>query len=318
MAVPAPADATPEQTAEFVESLALEALGSERLWRSGSSAALADPGPQPHSAYVAAASVVSFADGVTGQQKEDLLNSTLLAQLAANHRFDREKDTLNWYEAYRTVLQGVGWRSEAASAIRAPLGRVAPLAGPVGPASRPIMPRPPIAADQPGVSTRLPGPVFTPVIATQPRFTASEAVLSVMRRADGERTAFVAESSLEALRRLPDRDRRVVIFETSSHSTGRGNFQIVSASCGSDQVLRMTIVAVFFATDESVPRVMSFTFGRGTQMSKAHDTMTLSPSDYSKVREQVIQQLGDQASAYIAEIPIEPSLAGRSNMGIGL
>jgi hypothetical protein len=187
----------------------------------------------------------------------------LLAQLAANHRFDREKDTLNWYEAYRTVLRGVGWRSEAALAIRAPLGRAATLTGPVSPASRPMMPRPPIAANQPGASARLPGFAFTPVVATQPRFTASEAVLSVMRRADGERTAFVAESSLEALRRLPDRDRRVVIFETSSHSTGRGNFQIVSASCGSDQVLRMTIVAVFFATDESVPRVMSFTFGAG-------------------------------------------------------
>jgi hypothetical protein len=166
-----------------------------------------------------------------------------------------------------------------------------------------MMPRPPIAADQPGASASLSGFAFTRVIAAQPRFTASEAVLSVMRRTDGERTAFAAESSLEALRRLPDRDRRVVIFETSSHSTGQGNFQIVSASCGRDQVLRMTIVAVFYATDESVPRVMSFTFGRGTQMCKAHDTMTLSPSDYGKVRQQVIQQLGDQASAYIAELP---------------
>jgi hypothetical protein len=301
MAVPAAADATLEQTPDFVESLALEALGSERLWRSGASAALADPGPQPHSAYVAAASVVSFVDGVTGQQKEDLLNSTLLAQLAANHRFDREKDTLNWYGAYRTVLWGVGWRSETGSA-RTPLGRAAPT-GPVGLASRPMIPRPLIAADQPGAPARLPGFVFTRVIATQPRFTASETVLSVMRSADGARTAVVAESSLETLRRLPDRDRRVVIFETSSHSTGRGNFQIVSASCGSDQVLRMTIVAVFFATDESVPRVISFTFGRETQMCKAHDTMTLSPSDYGKVREQVIQQLGDQASAYIAQLP---------------
>jgi hypothetical protein len=302
VAILAPADAPPEPTANFVESLALEALGSDRLWRNGSSAALVDPGPQAHSAYVAAASVVSFTDGVSGQQKEDLLNSTLLAQLAANHRFDREKDTLNWYEAYRTVLRGVGWRSEATSASRVQLGRAA-LAGPIGPASRLMMARSPIVADQPSVSGRAPGLAFTRVIATQPRFTASEAVLSVLRKVDGGRTASVAESSLEALRRLPDRDRRVVIFETSSHRAGRGNFQIVSASCGSDRVLSMTIVAVFFATDDSVPRLMSFTFGRGTQMYQARDTMTLSPSDYDKVREQVIQQLGDQASAYIAELP---------------
>jgi hypothetical protein len=71
-----------EPTADFVESLALEVLGSDRLWCRGSSGALADLGSQPRSAYVVAASVVSFAEGVTGQQKEDLLNSTLLARIS--------------------------------------------------------------------------------------------------------------------------------------------------------------------------------------------------------------------------------------------
>ena len=104
--------------------------------------------------------------------------------------------------------------------------------------------------------------------------------------------------------RFGDGDRRVVIFESSSHSSGRGNFQIVSASCGSDLVLRMTLVAVFFTTDESVSRVMSFNFARSsTQLFQARDMMMLSPADYDKVREQVIEQLGDQASAYIAELP---------------
>ena len=299
MANPSAAAVPPEGRVGFVENLTLESLGSERLWSNGSRAALTDHGPQPHSAYVAAASVVSFADGVTGQQKEDLLNSTLIAQLAANSRFDRERNTLNWYQAYRSVLWGVGWRSEAMSATDLPLGgdTLARLV------ANPTIARPPIAIDQSGVSARLPGSAFTRVIATQPRFTASEAVLSLLRKADGEGTASVAESSLEALGRLPDRDRRVVIFEASSHSAGRGNFQIVTASCGSDLVLRMTIAAMFFTTGESVPRLMAFTFGRATQMYQARDTMTLDPSDYSKVREPVIQQLGDQASAYIAELP---------------
>lgn len=288
MAIPARAVAPPAWGSGFVENLVLEALGSDQLWRSGASAALADPGPQPRSAYVAAASVVSFADGVAGQQKEDLLNSTLLAQLAANRRADREKDTLNWYEAYRTVLRGVGWRSGATQ---------------TGAAGRPMAPRPGAVPDQPGMPARLPGSAFTRVIAAQPRFTAADVVIAALRKADGERTASVTGSLLEMLRRLPDRDRRVVIFETSSHSAGRGNFQIVSASCGSDRVLRMTIVAVFFTTEESVPRVMSFAFGRGVQMYQACDAMTLRPSDYDPVREQVIQQLGDQASAYIAELP---------------
>jgi hypothetical protein len=66
----------------------------------------------------------------------------------------------------------------------------------------------------------------------------------------------------------------------------------------------MTLVGVFFTTDEKVSRVMSFSFARGsTQLYQARDTMTLSPAGYDMVREQVVEQLGDRASAYIAELP---------------
>lgn len=37
------------------------------------------------------------------------MNSTLLAQLAANKKFDRETDTANWYSEYANVLETVGW-----------------------------------------------------------------------------------------------------------------------------------------------------------------------------------------------------------------
>jgi hypothetical protein len=33
----------------------------------------------------------------------------LLAQLAANKKYDREKETENWYKFYRSVLENVGW-----------------------------------------------------------------------------------------------------------------------------------------------------------------------------------------------------------------
>jgi hypothetical protein len=302
-------DASEPIGAEYVRRLEIEVLGSDRLWRSGYSAALAETGPQPGSSFVVAASIVSFADGVTGQQKEDLLNSTLLAQLAANRRYDRERDTLNWYDAYRSALRGVGWRSETtSSANRLPgaVGIRATAAAVLGvmPA-RPTTPLQPILRNQPGVPIGVvPRFPFTRVTAAQPRFTADQAVLDVLRKNGGERAATATGRSLDTLRSLNDRDRRVVIFESSSHSSGRGNFQIVSASCESDLVLRMTLVAVFFTTDESVSRVMSFNFARGsTQLYQARDMMTLNPADYDKVREQVIEQLGDQASAYIAELP---------------
>ena len=298
----------PEPTgAEYVGRLQIEALGSDRLWRSGNSAALAETGPQPRSSFVVAASVVSFADGVTGQQKEDLLNSTLLAQLAANRRHDRERDTLNWYDAYRRVLRGVGWRSETTSStnrLQGAGGFSAAIVAVPGAMPVPATPLQPIPGPQPALPIRLPGFPFTRATTTQPRFTAEQAVLNVLRKTAGERAAMDTVRSLDTLRSLSDRDRRVVIFESSSHSSGRGNFQIVSATCGPDLVLRMTLVAVFFTTEESVSRVMSFNFAKGsTQLYQARDTMTLNPADYEKVREQVVAQLGDQASAYIAELP---------------
>ena len=61
------------------------------------------------SAYVNAGSVVSFVSGVSSRSQTDVLNTTLLAQLAANKKFDRETDTVNWYKFYRSVLENVGW-----------------------------------------------------------------------------------------------------------------------------------------------------------------------------------------------------------------
>ena len=61
------------------------------------------------SGFVDSGSLVSFVAGVDQQKQADVLNSTLLAQLAANKKYDREKDTVNWYGFYRNVLENVGW-----------------------------------------------------------------------------------------------------------------------------------------------------------------------------------------------------------------
>lgn len=59
--------------------------------------------------YVDAGSLVSFVAGVPLQHKQDVLNSTLLAQLAASAQYSREKQTAEWYAYYRNVLENIGW-----------------------------------------------------------------------------------------------------------------------------------------------------------------------------------------------------------------
>lgn len=54
-------------------------------------------------------SLVACDATVSQQHNEDVLNSTLLAQLAANKAFNRDNDCVNWYHKYREVLEQIGW-----------------------------------------------------------------------------------------------------------------------------------------------------------------------------------------------------------------
>lgn len=65
--------------------------------------------PQPESAAVVGNIIASFVDGVTGQQKADVLNACLLAQLAATVKFDKYIDPINWTKFYTSVLENIGW-----------------------------------------------------------------------------------------------------------------------------------------------------------------------------------------------------------------
>lgn len=58
---------------------------------------------------VDAGSLVSFTSRVKFQQKEDVLNSTLLAQLAADKQYNRNSQTEDWYTFYTHVMSKVGW-----------------------------------------------------------------------------------------------------------------------------------------------------------------------------------------------------------------
>lgn len=60
------------------------------------------------SAYVNDGNVTGML-GVNNQQKEDLLNSQLLAQLAANKAHNRFGDSENWYKKYVEVLENIAW-----------------------------------------------------------------------------------------------------------------------------------------------------------------------------------------------------------------
>ncbi|KZT02665.1 uncharacterized protein LAESUDRAFT_751995 [Laetiporus sulphureus 93-53] len=73
----------------------------------GASVAAADE----DTAAVVDSSVISFVGNLSGQQKSDVMNSSLFAQWAANAQYDRnQKDqAMKWYGVYKTTLENVGW-----------------------------------------------------------------------------------------------------------------------------------------------------------------------------------------------------------------
>jgi hypothetical protein len=61
-------------------------------------------------AYVDHSSIVTFDKEISMQYKKDVLNSQLLAQLAADKIAKRE--TYEWYKKYQEVLTRIGWKNK--------------------------------------------------------------------------------------------------------------------------------------------------------------------------------------------------------------
>jgi hypothetical protein len=63
-------------------------------------------------AAVDVGSVLSFVEGVSAQEMQDVLYSVQIAQRGASGAFDRFTQTRAWYEKYLEVLENLGWTSE--------------------------------------------------------------------------------------------------------------------------------------------------------------------------------------------------------------
>jgi hypothetical protein len=60
-------------------------------------------------ALVVGSDVISFVRGVTEERRNDIVNSTLLAQLVAKEKVGDASRIFPWYEAYFDTLSNIGW-----------------------------------------------------------------------------------------------------------------------------------------------------------------------------------------------------------------
>jgi hypothetical protein len=66
---------------------------------------------------VVAGSIVALDDSLSDQHQRDMLESLLLAQLAASAKFDRHRDPVNWYKVYQQTLESIGWVVQTSTAM---------------------------------------------------------------------------------------------------------------------------------------------------------------------------------------------------------
>jgi hypothetical protein len=97
---------------KFVHSLDLQNPDSAFPRPKGPASDLVVKGEEQ--SFLSSKSLVSFASEVSEQNRKDILNSTLLAQLAANKKYPDEEQILDWYKEFIKVLGNLGWVVEAA------------------------------------------------------------------------------------------------------------------------------------------------------------------------------------------------------------
>lgn len=61
-------------------------------------------------AYISGGSMVSFGNQLLAQEKEDILDSLLYAELTASDVYDKTANFGNWYNTYVNVLKETGWQ----------------------------------------------------------------------------------------------------------------------------------------------------------------------------------------------------------------
>lgn len=103
-------------TADFVSNLqlpdSLPLASLPKAARSGRSLSTITTTEAPSAKRVDGA-LASFVGGLSDEVQTDVINSLLLAQLAANEAYDSKAETPQWYSKFVSVLSNIGWVTDS-------------------------------------------------------------------------------------------------------------------------------------------------------------------------------------------------------------
>lgn len=86
----------------------LDIAGAKKLYQADAE----EPDYESAEAYLNDKSIVSLAKDVSGQNREDLMNSLLLAQMAANKQYSFIEEPEDWFDHFTNTMSIIGWVAE--------------------------------------------------------------------------------------------------------------------------------------------------------------------------------------------------------------
>jgi hypothetical protein len=94
---------------DYIKSINLSGIPRTPIQQDAATDATAIFDDTKKQSQVVGSSIFSFAAGVDANIREAISDSALLAQLVANKQVPSQTDPLEWFKAYSTVLQNIGW-----------------------------------------------------------------------------------------------------------------------------------------------------------------------------------------------------------------
>ncbi len=218
------------------------------------------------SAAVDDQSVVCFVDGLDAQLKSDVLNSTLLAQLAASAKFPRDPNTFQynvagWYNCYTDTLQKVGWNIQGLS--------------------------------------------FSQHQTSGNIFQVNEVVVQILAGIVSQSAGLIVQGALEALNAAKAKSSSALtLWKSHTDNDANGSFQI-SCCSESEGCAAMALGAFYMTSKNKIRNVLWCDFSSAdTTVQCASTQVVLNNGVYSMVRNAVCQKLGAAASSFIADLDI--------------
>ena len=198
-------------------------------------------------------SLCSFSEELSVQNRADVMNSTLLAQLAANKAHDRFLKQEDWFNSYLNTLEKIGWNLVSSVSFRD------------------ISPKTPINWED---------------LALQ----------GFAEFGDMEQ----AKKAIEMAKASTMNSKAMKIWSKNSSNGNNGNFQIISFMPVNGTVVATTISLIFQST---MSQEQFLSWSTNFTIQRASVKVELNEDIYGKIRQQIIDKLGDAPKTNVANVP---------------